>query len=762
MVRPRSLAAGQPQQPRAGSRVAADLIGLALFFAGTALLVGLCWPQHAIIPVVAVNFLRLMFGAGSYLLALMLMYAGAMLLVGFQSFTVSPATYGSILLFADFVTWRHMVSVRGPMPALDASGASSIMNAGGILGGEIATAALGLLGWWWTWLFMVMAALMGVVLIAERPFAEVFSIAVHRPARATAKVARQGIAVVRKRSSSLRASGSQQPKALPSAADASPASRWLGFLPVRQALDAPRDDAPAARGGRAAGSAPVKVRSAAPYRKDPASSEQTAFPTLQAETADQQDFRLPPITLLAEPPPPPKRTQQELAEKIRILEQTLEHFRIQANVVEVAHGPTVTRYEIQLAPGIRVAKIVSLADNLAMDLAAIDVRVEAPIPGKSAIGVEVPNAVPTLVTLRECLDTPEFWNAPSKLTFALGRDVAGMVRYADLAKMPHLLVAGSTNSGKSVCLNSLIASLVYRAGPRELRFIMIDPKRVELSLWDGIPHLLHPVVKEVKQAAGILRSAIKEMERRYDLFARMQTRNIDGYNQRVSADEKLPYVVIVVDELADLMMQAAAEVETSICRLAQLARATGIHLVIATQRPSVDVITGLIKANISSRIAFAVSSHVDSRTILDMNGAERLIGRGDMLFLPIDAAKPMRIQGCFLSEAETNSLVEYLRSQEAPVYTMEPIELEDGRAWGDPGEADVDDELFERAVRLVVTTGQASTSMLQRRFKIGYTRAARIVDVMEERGIVGPPDGAKPREVLVTRAQVDEMFRPGN
>jgi S-DNA-T family DNA segregation ATPase FtsK/SpoIIIE len=331
--------------------------------------------------------------------------------------------------------------------------------------------------------------------------------------------------------------------------------------------------------------------------------------------------------------------------------------------------------------------------------------------------------------------------------------------------MPHLLVAGSTNSGKSVCLNTTIASMLYRATPDEVRLLMIDPKRVELSLWDGIPHLMHPVVKDVKQAAGLFRAALKEMDRRYDQFARMQTRNIDGYNQRVPADERLPYIVLIVDELADLMMQMGAEVETSICRLAQLARATGIHLVIATQRPSVDVITGLIKANISSRIAFAVSSSVDSRTILDMNGAERLIGRGDMLFMPIDASKPMRIQGCYLSEQETNALVEYLKEQSPPQYTMVIAEPGDtgfsggGSAGGDD---DVDDELFEAAVKLVVTNGNASTSMLQRRFKIGYTRAARIVDVMFDRGIVGPPDGAKPREVLMSRLEVERLFNPAN
>jgi len=376
----------------------------------------------------------------------------------------------------------------------------------------------------------------------------------------------------------------------------------------------------------------------------------------------------------------------------------------------------------------------------------------------------VPNSTPVIVALRECLDAPEFKNEPSLLTFALGKDVACQYRYADLAKMPHLLIGGSTNSGKSVCLNAIIASLVYRASPREVKLLMIDPKRVELSLWDGIPHLMHPVVKDVKQAAGAFRAALKEMDRRYDLFATFGTRNIDGYNTRVPEGERLPYIVLVVDELADLMMQQGPEIETSICRLAQLARATGIHLVIATQRPSVDVVTGTIKANISSRIAFAVASQVDSRTILDMNGADRLIGRGDMLFMPIDAAKPVRIQGCYVSESETLAIVDYLKTQEEPDYCL--VIGESGGFGGDSRggsgmDEEVDDAHFEQAVRLVVNNGQASTSMLQRRFRIGYTRAARIVEMMEERGIVGPLNGAKPREILVSKDEVERMFNPG-
>lgn len=495
-------------------------------------------------------------------------------------------------------------------------------------------------------------------------------------------------------------------------------------------------------------------------------AQEAAAPEPAQEPQPPKEYVPPPTSVLdyAQILPEGPGATSDTARNIKILEETLAQFRIEAKVVEIAQGPTFTRYEIRLAPGIRVNRIESLGDNIAMNLAALDVRIQAPIPGKAAIGIEVPNKAMAMVSLREVVEAPEFANATSRLTFALGKDVTGRAWTADLARMPHLLIGGATNSGKSVCLNCMIASILFRVRPDEVKFLLIDPKRVELSLFDGIPHLIYPVITDVKRAAGMLNWAIQEMERRYELFVKAGTRDINSYNVRAEQEglEHLPYIIIVVDELADLMMQVAAEVEHAICRLAQLARATGIHLVIATQRPSVDVITGLIKANISSRIAFAVSSHIDSRTILDKRGAERLLGRGDMLFDPIGAAKPVRIQCAYISEKEVETLVEYLRRQAAPVYTAQPVDAPGagGGPAGAGGEGDnTEDDLFEDAVRLVVTTRRASTSMLQRKFSIGYTRAARLVDMMEERGIVSALDGAKPREVLVSREQIEQFFR---
>lgn len=459
-------------------------------------------------------------------------------------------------------------------------------------------------------------------------------------------------------------------------------------------------------------------------------------------------YTLPTSALLQRPKEPRGKRPQEAGDQSRLLEETLATFGVQAKVVTVSRGPVITRYELQPAPGIKVSKIVNLADDLALSLAAADVRIEAPVPGKSVVGIEVPNKETSAVYMREVLESDAFLRSESKLVAALGKDIAGNPVIADLTKLLHVLIAGATGSGKSVCINTIICSLLYKAQPHEVKLMMIDPKRVELAVYDGIPHLITPVVTDPKLAANALRWAVKEMESRYKQFSEAGVRNITGYNEAVDQGEvegeRMPYLVIIIDELADLMLVAQNDVEDSICRLAQMARAAGIHLVIATQRPSVDVITGLIKANVPSRIAFAVSSGVDSRTILDMIGAERLIGKGDMLYYPIGASKPLRAQGAFISDKDVQEVVAFWKKQGEPEYAESVTEVARASGGGEEG----DDELYDDAVQLVVETGNASISMLQRRFRIGYARAARLIDMMELAGVVGPYQGSKPREVL--------------
>ncbi|MCI3919486.1 DNA translocase FtsK [Paenibacillus sp. TRM 82003] len=440
-------------------------------------------------------------------------------------------------------------------------------------------------------------------------------------------------------------------------------------------------------------------------------------------------------------------------ENARKLETTLESFGVRAKVLQVVRGPAVTRYEIQPDIGVKVSRIVSLTDDIALALAAKDIRMEAPIPGKSAIGIEVPNTEVSIVSLREVMETSAFHESDARLTIALGRDISGQPIVANLAKMPHLLVAGATGSGKSVCINGIITSVLYKAKPDEVKFLMIDPKMVELNVYNGIPHLLAPVVTDPRRASLALKKIVVEMEKRYEAFSKSSTRNIEGYNAQLveKGETPLPYIIVIVDELADLMMVAAGDVEDAITRLAQMARAAGIHLIIATQRPSVDVITGVIKANIPSRIAFGVSSQVDSRTILDMAGAEKLLGRGDMLFVPVGASKAVRVQGAFLSDNEVEAVVTFCRDQEQAQYREELVpEVQEAEDGGD----DQLDELFDQAVGIVVEAKQASVSLLQRRMRIGYTRAARLIDQMEAKGIVGAYEGSKPREVLMSIEQL--------
>ncbi|ODA41345.1 Cell division protein FtsK [Desulfosporosinus sp. BG] len=480
---------------------------------------------------------------------------------------------------------------------------------------------------------------------------------------------------------------------------------------------------------------------------------------ISRQTREDGNYQLPQVTLLHKSfKMKNPRLNKDLADNVKVLEETLASFGVKVKVTQVTQGPAITRYEAQPAPGVKVSKITNLADDIALSLASANVRIEAPIPGKSVVGIEVPNKEVAMVHFREVLETSEFQGVASKLALCLGKDITGVPVIADLTRMPHLLIAGATGSGKSVCINTLIHSILFKARPDEVKFLLVDPKMVELANYNGIPHLIAPVVTDPRKAAGALKWIVTEMETRYELFAGAGVRDIIRYNflrtqEKNGEHPPLPYVVVIIDELADLMMVAPGEVEDAICRLAQMARAAGIHLIVATQRPSVDVITGLIKANIPSRIAFAVSSQTDSRTILDMNGAEKLLGRGDMLYYPMGASKPLRVQGCYLGDKEVENVVNFLQNQAKPEYQEIPnMEL------GTMKKEEIEDEHFYEAAELFIESGTASVSLLQRRLRIGYTRAARLMDFLEEKGVVGGYEGSKPREVLMTKGQLELKF----
>ncbi len=504
--------------------------------------------------------------------------------------------------------------------------------------------------------------------------------------------------------------------------------------------------------------------------------EESEFKIPKFSNDKDKEYEFPPISLLKSSVSPRSGDiTSELNNNGKILVETLKSFNVQTKIIDISRGPAVTRYELQPAAGVKISKITNLADDIALNLAAPGVRIEAPIPGKAAVGIEIPNKVVSVVTMKELINSYNFKHVKSKLTVVLGEDISGNIMLADLAKMPHLLIAGSTGSGKSVCINSFIISLLYNARPDEVKLVMIDPKVVELGIYNGIPHLLVPVVTDARKAAGALNWAVKEMLLRYKKFAENNVRDLESYNKLIENNpcltdkegevlEKMPQIVIIIDELSDLMMAAPNEVEDYICRLAQMARAAGMHLVIATQRPSVDVITGIIKANIPSRVAFAVSSQIDSRTILDMSGAEKLLGRGDMLFYPVGSPKPIRVQGCYVTDKEIEKVTEFLKSSSEVSYdnkVAEEIEKntlpEGGKQEKQSADGSNMDPVMKEAVKCVVEAGQASTSMLQRKLRVGYARAGRLIDEMEQMGIVGPHEGSKPRQVLMNYQQFLEM-----
>jgi S-DNA-T family DNA segregation ATPase FtsK/SpoIIIE len=700
--------------------------GLGILTAGALIFLSTVPQAGFVAPALRAALSFLVGRVGATLVALALIFAGMALLIRHQEFRSTRVTIGVGLLF-----WIFLGLSQIGAPGAGLWGRDYVREPGGLLGVALAEFVRPCFGNVLGSVVLVVGALCAIAFMSDVPLA----ILGQRAARALVLGLFAGLGTLfrplRRRERARRLLHGQPPRAL----SKGPAGR-------RQAPTRPGLGSPSPPGPFAAGKAePTPAAQSAPT---PAPSAEAGGPFA--------DFQLPPLSLLSSTPDRGGDAAETL-DKMEMLERALASFGVEAEVVEVERGPRVTRYEIKPPPGVRVSRICSLADDLALALAALDVRVEAPVPGKGVIGIEVPNPEVVFVDLKDILASEAAEKTPSRLAFALGKDISGHPRMADLAKMPHLLIAGATNSGKSVCLNAMISSLLFRARPDEVKFLMIDPKRVELSLFDGIPNLAAPVAHDAKEAAGLLRWAIREMEHRYEVFAETGVRNIVAYNERAATDSDLDplyYLVIVIDELADLMMQAATEFETSICRIAQLARATGIHLVVATQRPSVNVITGTIKANISSRIAFAVASQADSRVVLDINGAERLVGSGDMLFLPIDESKPIRIQGAYIREDDIVNVADYLKAQAEPQYLAEALASADGYHDAANPEEGQNDPLFEKALDFVQATKYASASMLQRKLRIGYPRAARLIDIMERRGYIGPADGSGPREVYTT------------
>lgn len=687
------------------------------------------------------RIMEIIAGEARYLVIISLVLLGIKLIKEKSYFRITPRTAGFLILVLVVLTLAHMDIPRDQLISRGYRG-----DGGGIIGAASVYAATGCFGTVGTYIVLASLSLVSLLLITGYTLGQLGFFAALRARKAGSGAWRW---VFNFLTEEIKPDEEDEDE------DSSQRTAFIAGLSPAPEEDRPSQPAAARENGTGGDSKNRKKGS-----RDRV--EIADIPPLPL--ADGRIYRLPPDNLLKLPEKTKNEvSDKEMADRAKTLESTLESFSIQARVVGVSVGPAITRYEIQPPPGIKVSRIVGLADDIALNLAVPGVRIEAPIPGKAAVGIEVPNREISPVTLRELMESREFKNSPSRLSVALGKDLAGAPIVGDLGKMPHLLVAGATGAGKSVCINTIIASILFKATPDEVKLLMVDPKMVELTNYNGIPHLISPVVTDAKKAAGTLRWAVKEMERRYETFASAGVRDIERYNKTHPVDpegesQPLPSVVIIIDELADLMMVAPADVEDSICRLAQMARAAGIHLVIATQRPSVDVITGLIKANIPSRISFAVSSLVDSRTILDMGGAEKLLGRGDMLFLPVGAAKPIRLQGAYLSDLEVEGLVAYLKEQAQPVYDDQVLTAPPASEGS--GDADDDhDDLLVQAVKIFIESGTASISLLQRRLHIGYARAARLVDIMERRGIVGGFEGSKPRSIRMTLEQFEQTFR---
>jgi DNA segregation ATPase FtsK/SpoIIIE, S-DNA-T family len=722
------------------------------------------------LPGLIATALNLSFGVGAYVVPAVLLIVGVLFALEKPNIASGRALAGAGLLFLVILTVTAM-----HVPASSRFDPEWVALYGGYVGAGLAAASLGIFGWLGSWIILIGFAVVSLIMLVQTSVKSILLGGASLLSRAFSAVwttIRDGLAELRETLSTSRVSTPAPKRKARGSTRKKPANPPLRVdrgPVVELDLDedgepiepAQADAAPASSGGS---TAKKRNRSSSAPKKKSGGDQPVLL-------EDDDLYTLPSINLFSvlEDGSHPAEAVDEATENIIKLEDTLESFGVEAKVVAYERGPVITRYEVEPGSGVRVSKIVNLSDDLAMALAAVDVRVEAPIPGKSAVGIEVPNQRRGVVSLRSLIEDDVFRNHPSPLAAALGRDIAGHPVIADLSHMPHLLVAGATNSGKSVCLHSIISSILMRVRPSQVKFIMIDPKRVELRLYEGIPHLMAPVVYSPKEAADALRKVIREMDKRYDKFALKSVVNIDEYNtlaaeakeHRDQEFDPVPHIVVIIDELADLMMQSRSEFEFSICRLAQLARATGIHLVIATQRPSVNVITGTIKANIPSRIALSVTSQHDSRTILDGMGAERLIGRGDMLYSPIDDNQTRRLQGAFIPRPDLQRLVDHLCSQGEPEYEIIPQAPDDDE--GDfAGDLEVSDTLYTAAVEHVVGEGEASVSGLQRRFKIGYARAGRLIDAMEQRGVVGPHEGPKPRQLLLNPMALEAHLGGGS
>lgn len=673
---------------------------------------------------------------------------------------------GSLLVVASLLVFLHIRLFENPAEGVNytaetwylykqsVSGVGTMDIGGGMIGGALFHLFFFLFGRPGTWIFGLALLFAGIVLVGGKPLVEKL---VHGAALAGEKL-NDSWHQAREQWAERREWKEQEQE---QAEKDKPRAALKEALPEVESKEDPVMSEAAPLISSFAEKAYTEEPVTQQKKHEPEALQEAEPAVLSFTESENKDYKLPPASLLQKPQQADQSNEKKHIQKnAQKLEKTFQSFGVKAKVTQIHLGPAVTKYEVQPDTGVKVSKIVGLTDDLALALAAKDIRMEAPIPGKSAIGIEVPNAEVAMVSFREVIEAKQNEKKDSKLLAALGRDITGEAIAAELNKMPHLLVAGATGSGKSVCINGIITSILMRAKPHEVKMMMIDPKMVELNVYNGIPHLLAPVVTDAKKASQALKKVVGEMERRYDLFSHTGTRNIEGYNGHVTkhnneTGEKqphLPYIVVIVDELADLMMVASSDVEDSITRLAQMARAAGIHLIIATQRPSVDVITGVIKANIPSRIAFSVSSATDSRTILDMGGAEKLLGRGDMLFYPSGAVKPIRVQGAFLSDEEVEDIVDFVIAQQKAQYQEEMIPEDVPETAGHS-----EDELYDDAVQLIAEMQTASVSMLQRRFRIGYSRAARLIDEMEMRGVIGPYEGSKPRTVLVPKPSEEHM-----